>query len=427
MLLCLIVPYRGHFAGRNDHDEGFAGLKGKRQDVSINKRNPSLPGGRKTPVTNFQDVMEGRRYDVAILLPDAVTTPALVLDADVLARNVSRMGEVSQSGGFALRPHAKTHKCAQIADLQLRAGARGLSVATVSEAEAFARVGVNDLFIAYPVWLDKDKAQRMRRLADEVSLRVGVESAEGARRLGYGVRGSARPVEVLIEIDCGNHRTGVSPHAVGEVAEAAAQAGLHVIGAFTFPGHGYGHDARARERAARDEERALNEAAHRLEHLGLDVRVLSGGSTPTVGHWRPGTVNELRPGIYVFNDATQLAVGSCGVQDLALVAAATVISVPAPGRIVLDVGSKVLGSDRSPWVTGYGYLLQFPQATITGLWEHHAVVHLPDGVRTPHLGSVVGVVPNHVCTPVNLADELLVVQHGEVIDRWPVAARGTNT
>lgn len=362
-----------------------------------------------------------------IPLPDGLATPALVVDPEVLDRNISRMAEASQSQGFELRPHAKAHKCAQIADRQLRAGARGLSVATISEAEAFARSGVDDLFIAYPVWLDDDKARRLRRLADNVALRVGVESAEGAQRLGKAVCGSARPVEVLIEVDSGSRRTGVQPAAAGEVGKAAADAGLDVVGVFTFPGHGYGHDAQARERAARDEDRTLGEAAEVLRDLGLDVHVVSGGSTPTVGRWQPGAVNELRPGVYVFNDATQLAIGTCGVEDLALLAAATVISVPAPDRFVLDVGSKVLGSDRSSWVTGHGYLPQYPQGSITGLWEHHAVVRLPEGVRGPRLGSVAAVVPNHICTPVNLADELLVVQDGEVVDRWQVTARGANT
>lgn len=364
---------------------------------------------------------------MAIPLPDGLTTPALVVDPDVLDRNISRMAEASRSKGFTLRPHAKTHKCAQIAERQLRAGARGLSVATISEAEAFARAGVDDLFIAYPVWLDADKARRTRRLADEVALRVGVESVEGAQRLGDAVRGSARPVEALIEVDSGTHRTGVPPHAVGGVGKSAADAGLDVAGVFTFPGHGYGHDPQARERAARDEERALGEAAQVLRDLGLDIRVVSGGSTPTSGRWQPGTVDELRPGVYVFNDAAQLAMGSCTLEDLALVAAATVISVPAADRFVLDVGTKVLGADTSPWVTGYGYLPEFPRATITGMWEHHAVVRLPDGVPGPSLGTVVAVVPNHVCTPVNLADELLVARDGEVIDRWPVTARGANT
>ncbi|MEV6180473.1 alanine racemase [Streptomyces sp. NPDC052015] len=364
---------------------------------------------------------------MAIQLPDGLVTPGLVVDPDVLDRNISRMVEASRSHGFSLRPHAKTHKSPQIADRQLRAGARGLSVATIREAEVFAREGVTDVFIAYPVWLDADKARRVRRLADEVSLRVGIESVEGAQRLGEALRGSARPVEVLIEVDSGTHRTGVPPQGVGELGKAATDAGLQVVGVFTFPGHGYGHAAQARRQAARDEERALGEAAETLRGLGLDIHVVSGGSTPTVGEWQPGVVDELRPGVYVFNDATQLAIGTCGVDDLALAAAATVISVPAPDRFVLDVGSKVLGADRSPWVTGYGYLPEFPQATVTELWEHHAVVRLPDGVRGPGLGALVAVVPNHVCTPVNLADELLVVRDRAVVDRWQVAARGANT
>ena len=164
-----------------------------------------------------------------------------------------------------------------------------------------------------------------------------------------------------IQVDSGRHRTGVRPQAAGDVGKAAVDAGLDVVGVFTFPGHDYGHDAQARERAARDEERTLGEAAQVLRDLGLDIRVINGGSTPTVGRWQPGAVSELRPGVYVFNDATQLAIGTCGAEDLALVAAATVISVPAPDRFVLDMGSKVLGADRSPWVTGTSQSRSWPQ------------------------------------------------------------------
>ncbi|WP_245236026.1 alanine racemase [Streptomyces durhamensis] len=181
---------------------------------------------------------------MAILLPDGLATPALVIDMDVLESNIARMAEASRAQGFALRPHDKAHKCAQIADLQLQAGAPGLSVDTIGEAEAFAQVGVDDLFIAYPVWLDADKAHRLRRLADDAALKAGVESVDGVQRLGNAVRGSDRPVEVLVEVDSGSRRTGVQPHTAGQVAKAAADAGLSVAGVFTFPGHGYGQDAR---------------------------------------------------------------------------------------------------------------------------------------------------------------------------------------
>lgn len=259
-----------------------------------------------------------------------------------------------------------------------------------------------------------------------MTLRLAADSPEGARRLGQAVRGSARPVELLVEIDSGHHRTGVRASDAVSVGKAAADTGLDVVGVFTFPGHSYGHDAQARERAARDEEQALGEATEALSAAGLPARVVSGGSTPTVGCWQPGIVNELRPGVYVFNDATQLALGSCTPDDLAHVAVATVISVPAMGRFVLDAGSKVLGADTTPWVTGHGHLPDFPEASITALSEHHATVVLPEGSKAPPLGSLVAVAPNHVCTTVNLADELVVTQQGNIVDRWPVSARGAN-
>ncbi|MGP3987051.1 alanine racemase [Streptomyces sp. 3N207] len=120
-----------------------------------------------------------------------------------MERNIARMVEHARAGGFALRPHAKTHKSLPIADRQLAAGAVGLTVATISEAEAFARHGVTDLFIAYPLWIDNDKARRLRRLAETVALRLAADSPEGAQCMGEAVRGFARPVELPVEIDRG--------------------------------------------------------------------------------------------------------------------------------------------------------------------------------------------------------------------------------
>ncbi|GAB7187009.1 type III PLP-dependent enzyme family protein [Kitasatospora sp. Ki12] len=360
-------------------------------------------------------------------LTEELTTPALVVDVDVLDRNITRMGAAAAAGGFTVRPHAKTHKCLEIARRQLAAGAAGLTVATVGEAEVFARDGVTDLFIAYPLWVDDAKARRLRHLTESAALRVGADSVEGVQRLAEAVRGAAGPVRVMVEIDSGHHRTGVAAAKAVDVGRAAVDAGLEVAGVFTFPGHGYGHDPLARERAARDEEQALGAAAAALREAGVAVPVLSGGSTPTAGRWRPGAVNELRPGVYVFNDAAQLAMGSCTAEDLALHAVATVVSTPAPDRFVLDAGSKVLGSDLSPWVQGHGLVLEHPDAVITALSEHHATVVLPEGALAPRPGTRVSVVPNHICTAVNLANELVVTRNGTVVDHWPVAARGANS
>src|SRR5262249_46459805 len=153
---------------------------------------------------------------------------------------------------------------------------------------------------------------------------------------------------------CGLRRSGVPPAEAGTVAAAAAGAGLDVAGGFTFPGHSYAPGAPAP--AAADEARALAAAARSLAAAGLPCQVRGGGSTPsaplTAAAGSPpadGSVTELRPGVYVFNDAQQVVLGTCTLDEVALVAVATVVSVPAPGRFVLDAGSKILGPERPAW------------------------------------------------------------------------------
>lgn len=360
----------------------------------------------------------------------APTTPALVVDLDTLDRNIARMAEAASLAGLALRPHAKTHKCPQIAERQIAAGAVGLTVATIGEAEAFAAGGAVDLFIAYPLWLDDGKRERLAKLVAEVSrVRIGVESIESARRIvGTGAG-------VVIEIDSGHHRTGVRPADAGRLARAVSELGLDVEGVFTFPGHGASHAADAtpaevREQAALDQVTALAEAAASLREVGIEPLIVSGGSTPTAtlaASGNGGRINELRPGVYVFNDAAQVVLGSCDIEDVALGAATTVVSVPAADRFVVDAGSKVLGADPNAWSQSYGLLPAYPGAKVIQLSEHHAVVQLPDGETAPRHGERVVLVPNHVCNAVNLGAELVIAQDGEYVDTWPVTARGTNT
>jgi D-serine deaminase-like pyridoxal phosphate-dependent protein len=146
--------------------------------------------------------------------PVSLDTPYLAVDQSILQRNLRAMAESTSRHGLALRPHAKTHKCVEIARRQLALGAVGLTVATVGEAEVFAAAGFDDLFIAYPVWASEGRAHRLNALAQQIRLRVGVESVEGARALGRAVGDAS--IEVLIEIDCGHHRTGISPEHAGE-------------------------------------------------------------------------------------------------------------------------------------------------------------------------------------------------------------------
>ncbi len=346
-----------------------------------------------------------------------IETPAVVVDRDVLERNVARMAEAVRARGFELRPHAKTHKLPEVAELQLAAGAAGLTVATIGEAEVFVERGARDVFLAYPLWLTPAKAARLLAVRERARVVVGLDSAESAANTGRLVPG----LEVLVEVDSGHHRSGVAPQAVVDVAEAARQAGLVVVGAFTFPGHSYGPDAAAP--AAHGERDALVTAGYLLRTAGFDVRVLSGGSTPSVAATEAGGATEVRPGVYVFGDAQQWELGHVAPADIALTVLATVVSVH-DDRVILDAGSKVIGADRPAWATGHGRLPDHPDARITALSEHHATV-VGDGL--PGLGERVRVVPNHVCNVVNLVDEVVVVRGGVVEERWAVAARGRNS
>ncbi|MFX1757154.1 MULTISPECIES: D-TA family PLP-dependent enzyme [Rhodococcus] len=352
---------------------------------------------------------------------DLDTTPTLLVDRDILDRNLARMAESARARGLSLRPHAKTHKCVEIARRQLDAGARGLTVATVSEAEVFADAGFDDLFVAYPLWVDAARGARLHALAGRVRLTVGIDSETGARQL---VEHAGTTIGVLIEIDSGHHRTGVLPEQTGTVAQAAHEAGLDVRGVFTFPGHSYAPDAPGS--AAREEAGALATAAASLRAAGIEPSVISGGSSPTALLEVPTVATELRPGVYVFGDAQQLELGAVSETDIALTVLATVVSA-RDEIVVLDAGSKVLGADRAAWATGYGRILGEPEARITALSEHHATVQWPNPSTRPDLGQRVQVIPNHVCNAVNLADELITVSGGTVVERWKVAARGCNT
>ncbi len=353
--------------------------------------------------------------------PHTLPTPCLLVDADVLDLNLSEMARFGADRELALRPHAKTHKSPDLARLQVSAGAIGLTVATVAEAEIFANVGFDDVFVAYPLWVDAAKGRRLRHLLESTRLSVGVDSVEGAKALAAQLGADAQRVAVLLEVDSGHHRSGVAPGVVGELGEVVAHTGLDLAGVFTFPGHSYAPQVASG--VAEQESAALGEAAARLDDRGLEVRIVSGGSTPTAT--RTGeVVTELRPGVYVFGDAQQWELGTVTPERIALTCLATVVS-HAGGRVVLDAGSKALGADRLPWATGFGRLLDHPDARIVLLGEHHAVVEW-DGPPPP-LGSRTRVVPNHVCNAVNLHDELVVVRGGTVVDRWPVTARGANT
>ncbi|MEK6719724.1 MAG: alanine racemase [Chloroflexota bacterium] len=357
-------------------------------------------------------------------LPPGIDTPALVVDLDIAEANTRRLVEQLTPLGVALRPHAKTHKSVAIARGQLDAGARGITVGTLGEAEVFAAAGIEDIFLAYTVWAVGPKAARLRALHEQTSIAVGIDSVAGAERLAAAVEGFERPLRVLVEVDSGGHRTGVgSTESAVRVAEAARSMELDVVGVFTHGGHSYARPE-AHADAAADEVRALSEAAIALRAAGFACEVVSAGSTPTMIEAAADLVTEIRAGTYVFGDRQQAVLGSIRLDDVALHVAATVVSMAVPGHVVIDAGAKTLTKDRAPYLEGHGLVRAYPNAVIERVNDYHGIVRIPSGTPAPHLGEIVAIAPNHVCPVVDLFDSFVAVRGETVIGTWPVDARG---
>lgn len=354
--------------------------------------------------------------------PSGIDTPFVYIDLDVVRSNIAAMQAALSNAGIRLRPHVKTHKSVRIGRLQLEAGAVGITVATVGEAEVFAAAGFDDIFIAYPIWAAGPRAERIRSLHEQVKLRIGFDSAEAAERLGLAVEGSGRALEVLIEVDCGARRSGVDPRAAGEVAGRAQRYGLRVVGVFTYAGHG-DRSLEARSRGSDDEIDALDRAAASLRQAGIEPKVVSAGSTPTALLSARAPVTESRPGEYVFYDEKKVRLGVCKPTDVALFVATTVVSTAVPGQVIIDAGHKALGREGSPEL-GYGNVPAIPGSFLRSLNEQHGYLAIPEDARRPNIGEVLTIVPNHACPIVNLFAEYVVTEHEGVVARWPVDARG---
>jgi len=354
-----------------------------------------------------------------------VPTPAVLVDLDVLASNIERMQQRARRAGVKLRPHAKTHKSPEVGRMQLAAGASGLTLAKTSEAEVFADLGFDDIFLGYPV-VGADKARRLLALFDRIRLAVGVDSVEGAQTLGAVFHAAGRRLPVLLKIDCGFHRVGVAPEAAVALALRIAEVpGLALSGVFTHGGQGYGGSTPEEvARIGTEESRIVAETADALRAAGLPVAEVSLGSTPTVAAAITGRgVTECRPGTYVYNDRSQIALGSCRPEDCAMTVLATVVSVPASDRAVVDAGSKTLSTDPSRPVTdGYG-LVVGRQTRIARLSEEHGVLAVVPG-ESFRVGERVRILPNHACAVSNLHGALVAVRGGREEGRITVAARG---
>jgi D-serine deaminase-like pyridoxal phosphate-dependent protein len=352
-------------------------------------------------------------------------TPALLLDLDVLDRNLRDMADRARRLGVALRPHVKTHKCIEIGERQRALGADGITVATLAEARAFAEHGFHDITWAFPVVLNR--VPEAQALAERVTLRLVVDTPEAAEALER----AGRPLHVWLKVDCGYHRAGVDPRSPASVDLAQTiheSASLTFDGILTHSGHAYnGPTQRESAVAAAQERDVMVEFAAALRGAGVPVEGISVGSTPAmraVDHLEG--VTEARPGNYVFYDYTQVLLGACTARDCAATVLASVVSSqPGADHAVVDAGalalSKDIGGGDAPDATmgeiygDYEAGTLLPDTRLVSVSQEHGVVSRPLPV-----GERIRILPNHSCLTAACFDEYNVVQGEKVVDLWRI-------
>lgn len=363
-----------------------------------------------------------------------IPTPALVLDRDRLERNLDRMRWHAYRLGVTLRPHLKTAKCAEIARLALPEGG-GITVSTVREAEYFLEHGFRDIF--YAVAVAPGKLPRLGELARRgARILLAVDHPAIAAAVSEHTRKQRVRLDVLIEIDSGEARSGVKPESplLGEIA-AALDYGAGLAGVFTHGGHSYaGRSPDDHARVAEQERAAVVAAAARLREAGRACEIVSVGSSPSVTHARHlDGVTEARAGVYMFGDLFQAGIGMCDRSDLALSVVATVIGHRREAnRLLIDAGAFALSKDRSTAKLGpagdcgYGLVTTADGDPVPGLqvidvYQEHGVVQGTGAIdfdRFP-LGSQVRVWPNHACPTAAAHDRYHVVRGASVEAVWP--------
>lgn len=349
-------------------------------------------------------------------------TPFVFLDKEKLQNNIDAMATFAAEHGVKLRPHAKAHKLPQIAKMQIKAGACGITVAKLSEAEVMFAAGIEDILLAYPLIGESKLARAKDLLAAGCKLTLMVDSLFGAEKISE----LATPggTDVLVKVDSGLHRCGLEPGPQLDclVSQLQSLPAINLRGLMTHAGHVYGcADPSLVAEIGRAEGELMVRTATAMRARGLPIDEVSIGATPTVfwGGQIPG-VTEIRPGNYVFYDATQVSLGVVGPERCSLRVIATVVSRPTPNRGIIDAGAKVLALDQgahgSNAVCGFG-LMESPDWQLVRLSEEHGVV---EGSNLPSIGSQVWIIPNHACPVINLVDRVW-LSDGQV---WPIAARG---
>jgi D-serine deaminase-like pyridoxal phosphate-dependent protein len=356
-----------------------------------------------------------------------VDTPALLVDLDAFEANIATMARKAAAAGAALRPHAKTHKCAEIARRQLAAGAKGICCQKVSEAEALLPSGVEDVLISNQI-VGPAKLRRLAKLARAVRVTTCVAYPAQAAALSEAAAQEGIEISVLIEIDVGDSRMGLrDPETVMALAgQVEALPGLRFRGFQAYSGPL--QHTRSFERRKAEAERGAHIAAQmreRVEDSGLSVDIVTGGGTGSFEFdLASGTFNEIQPGSYVFMDRdyerNEYADGGpFRPFQQSLFVLATVMSGPWSSWAYLDAGAKAVNND-----CGFPGVRDRPGLAYVRASDEHGRIEAAPGLEPPGLGERLMLVPGHCDPTVNLHDWIVAVRRGAVEAVWPIEARG---
>jgi len=356
-----------------------------------------------------------------------IDTPALVVDLDILDRNLRRVAEYTKQHNLRLRPHTKTHKSTRIGKRQLQEGAAGLTVAKVSEAEVMLGAEPADLLVAYPI-IGHTKLERLMAVARKTHVTVALDSREAAQQLSEAARAAQLEIGVLAEADVGLGRVGVTPGAeLVQLAQAIEKLpNLKLEGITFYPGQVKDLEPSGLASFAKVGE-LLRSILDEFREAGIEVKIVSGGSTPTLYHSHElQGLTEIRPGTYVFNDVNTVRSGGCGPEDWAASILATVVSTARPGQIIVDGGSKTFSSDRvsNPNDVTFGHVVEAPAARFHKMNEEHGYIDITKAERGFKIGERVHIVPNHICVAVNLHEQVYGLRGETVEEVWKVEGRG---
>lgn len=341
---------------------------------------------------------------------DDLDTPVVLCDLDALDRNLAVLPAHCRAIGIPFRAHTKSHKIPEIAHRQMASGAVGLCCQKLGDAEVMVAAGLTDILIPFNL-VGAAKMERLTRLARRAHMTVSVDSEEVALGISRQAAADGVTVSVLIELDTGGRRCGLqTPAAAQALARRLDELpGIDFAGIMTYP-------------SLVEARPFLEETVALIQGDGIAVRTISGGGTGAEAVSKEIGCTETRSGSYVWEGLTRisgrehLSAERCPIRVLC-----TVVSVPAPGRVIVDGGAKTFVSfPRGP----FGYCIEHPEIFFSGMSVEHGHLDVSASAHRFRVGERLSLIPHHQETTVNLHDEIVGVRNGKVEIIWPVAGRG---